>query len=157
MYYNAIGLVAIYASKWCSVVWFVGSRLGLEMGLGSLSSVWACSQWFRQWDNLFYSIGSLFPLTCFPDLTFSLISDEYQIQILSSVLRKVNADYHQVGWYQSAYLGTHWCCWRAMLTHQAIHESIVTYLRSSKIVKLIKFIRQALSCIFAYCTCTLST
>ena len=98
------------------------------------------------------NIGSLFPLTCFPDLTFSLISDEYQIQILSS-LRKVNADYHQVGWYQSAYLGTHLN--RELLESHvdyqtAIHESIVLIYGKTKIVKLIKFISiwQALSCIF---------
>lgn len=60
-------------------------------------------------------------------MTSFLISDEYQIQILSS-LRKVNADYHQVGWYQSAYLGTHLN--RELLESHvdyqtAIHESIV--------------------------------
>ena len=31
---------------------------------------------------------------------------EYQEQLLSN-LRKVNADYHQVGWYQSTFLNTH--------------------------------------------------
>lgn len=31
---------------------------------------------------------------------------EYQVQLLAN-LRKVNADYHQVGWYQSTFLNTH--------------------------------------------------
>ena len=31
---------------------------------------------------------------------------EYQEQLLSN-LRRVNADYHQVGWYQSTFLNTH--------------------------------------------------
>ena len=31
---------------------------------------------------------------------------QYQRDMLSN-LRKVNADYHQVGWYQSTYLGPH--------------------------------------------------
>lgn len=56
-----------------------------------------------------------------------IISDQYQRDILSS-MRKVNADYHQVGWYQSTYLGPHFT--REFLVSQfgyqsEIEESVV--------------------------------
>lgn len=53
--------------------------------------------------------------------------DDYQVNILKK-LRAINLDYHQVGWYQSTYLGSH--ASKEFLDNQvkyqqAIEESVV--------------------------------